>query len=214
MHLLFDLDGTIHDSQSGIVASLNHALEQLGRRAYPVEELVGYIGPPLQETMRTLLGEEGAEDVDRGIELYRTRYASHGLYDGNLYDGVAELLARLDDADHTLYVATSKSRLYAEPIIEHLGLRAHFRAIYGSEHDGTRSDKGELIAHILSEEGIDKEACVMIGDRSHDMRGATANKVKGIGVLWGYGSRAELLDSGCAHLCAAPCDLPALLDGL
>lgn len=108
-----------------------------------------------------------------------------------------------------MYVATSKPHVYARLIVERLGLARYFRAVYGPELSGLRDEKADLIAHLMSEEGIDPCSAVMVGDRSHDMAGAAANGVTGIGVTWGYGTGAELLAAGASHLVDTPAELAA-----
>jgi phosphoglycolate phosphatase len=110
-----------------------------------------------------------------------------------------------------LFVATSKAHVYADRIIDHFGLRPHFERVFGAELDGTRSDKSHLLAYALKETATDPAKTLMIGDRSHDMVGAGNNGMKGIGVLYGYGSRDELLGAGARHVCATPAEIPGCI---
>jgi len=128
-----------------------------------------------------------------------------------LYPGIPDALAALVDRGARLIVATSKPTIYAERIIEHFGLGGSIRAVYGSELDGTLSDKAGLIAHVLESERLSRAATSMVGDRSHDMIGARANEVIPVGVLWGYGSREELESSGASALCERPVELTEVL---
>ncbi|WP_428674189.1 HAD family hydrolase [Roseibium sp.] len=189
---LFDLDGTLTDPFEGITRSIQFALEKMGAFVPAAEDLHWCIGPPLWESFRVLLETENQEQLDQAVAFYRERFTVTGLYENNLIKGIPELLERLCDAGVTLHVCTSKPHAYAGKIVEHFGLMPYFGKVYGSELDGTRSAKSELIAHILQEEGAVAAQTVMIGDRKHDLLGANANGVAGIGVLWGYGSREEL----------------------
>jgi phosphoglycolate phosphatase len=110
-----------------------------------------------------------------------------------------------------LFVATSKPTVYARRILEHFGLAHLFSGIYGSEFDGTRSNKAELIAHLLSDKALEPASTVMIGDRAHDVVGALANGVRPIGALWGYGTREELAGAGATQFCERPSQLPETL---
>jgi phosphoglycolate phosphatase len=114
-----------------------------------------------------------------------------------------------------LFVATSKPAVYAEKIIDYFNLSRFFRRVYGSELDGTRSAKSELIRYILAEQALLPAATLMIGDRKHDVIGAAQNAVRAVGVLWGFGSRAELLQAGLepSQLCSNPPMLGDLLSG-
>lgn len=192
--VLFDLDGTLTDPFKGITRSIQYALEKMGVGATAAEELRWCIGPPLWESFSVLLGTDDRGELDRAVGYYRERYTATGLFENRLIDGIPELLSALREAGAQLHVCTSKPHAYAGKIVDHFGLMPFFGTVYGSELDGTRSQKTELIAHILEVEKLSAGETVMIGDRKHDLIGANANGVSGIGVLWGYGSREELLE--------------------
>ena len=124
-----------------------------------------------------------------------------------MYPGVPELLARLRQEGFTLYLATSKPYKYAVHILEYLNLSHHFEKVYGSEFDGTFSDKVQLLAHLLSEEGDKTSVSLMVGDRLHDIRGARLNHLASAGATYGYGSREELLEAGADYLINRPEEL-------
>ncbi|KZM48612.1 HAD family hydrolase [Labrenzia sp. OB1] len=205
--LLFDLDGTLTDPFAGITSSLLYALEKMSKPLPEADELRWCIGPSLWESFRVLLGTDDRSRLDEAIGFYRERYTDTGLFENTLIDGIPETLDRLTASGHRLHVCTSKPHVYAVRIVEHFGLMPYFGKVYGSELDGTRSAKSELIAHILREEGIGASETVMIGDRKHDLIGANANKVAGIGVLWGYGSREELEQENPALIAATPAEI-------
>ena len=200
MHLFFDLDGTLTDSRPGILTSMRHALTTLGRTVPSDETLSRFIGPPTHDTFRELLGSSDPELNARAIASYRQRYAKLGLFENSLYPGIADGLRALRAADFSLFVVTSKPEVYANTIIDHFGLRADFRHVYGSELSGERSHKAELIAHVLQSERISAQDAWMIGDRLHDIVGAKRNGLRSAGVLWGYGSREELSEAGADTL--------------
>jgi phosphoglycolate phosphatase len=206
--LLFDLDGTLTDPRQGIERSIRHAMQAVGHPLEPGLDLRWCIGPPLLGSLEALLGPEKAR-APQALAAYRERYGARGLMDNKLYPGIGEALAALAGR-YDLYVATSKPLIYAQAILDNFGLSVHFKAIYGSELDGTRSDKAELIAWLLALEGLDPARARMVGDRSHDMLGAARNGVQGLGALWGYGDRAELLGAGAAALLQRPSDLEKL----
>ena len=214
MNVLLDLDGTLTDPRVGIVGCIKHALNSLQLQCPSDAELARYIGPPLQESFRTLLNTTDPVRIDEAVALYRERFTVTGLFENTVYPGIAEALAALKAQGAVLYVATSKPTVYAVKIVEHFGLDSYFRAVYCSELDGTRSNKADLIAHILSCESVSPETAVMVGDRLHDMVGAKANGVLAVGVLWGYGSREELVTAGAASICASPATLCAVLSSM
>lgn len=209
--ILFDLDGTLTDPKESIVNSLAHALRMVGHEVPPLESLTQYIGPPLSQNFRAILGDGGK--VEQAVAHYRQRYdvEGKGMTECLLYPQIPQTLAALVADGKRLLVATSKPHPIASKIIRHFALEPYFDFVYGSELDGTRGDKGELIAYIVEREKLDPAATVMIGDRKHDIIGAAKNNIKGIGVCWGYGSREELTAAGAAALAAQPSDLLALL---
>jgi phosphoglycolate phosphatase len=209
--VLFDLDGTLTDPKPGITGCIAYAMTQLGRTSPPLDELTWCIGPPLRGSFCELVGEGLA---DEALVKYRERFAEVGLFENQVYPEVSEALEATKRAGYRLALATSKPLVYAERIVEHFGLRGAFDSLYGSELDGVRADKGELIGYILATEGIKAEDVVMVGDRRHDIAGAKANGVRGIGVLYGYGSEDELKAAGAVQLCATPVEIPAAVEAV
>jgi phosphoglycolate phosphatase len=195
MNLLFDLDGTLTDPGLGIARCLQHALSTLGRPVPSVPELSWCVGPPLRGTLAKLLGSSDAQMLDRALTLYRERFVSTGMYENSVYPSVVDGLAHLCTAGHQLWVVTSKPHVYARRILDHFSLSGAFASVYGSELSGENADKAELIRHVLSMERF-RDQPHMVGDRRHDIDAAHANGLVGVGVLWGYGSRAELEAAG------------------
>jgi phosphoglycolate phosphatase len=208
---LFDLDGTLTDPRPGITQCLAHALTALGRRAPALDDLACFIGPPLRGTFARLLDTEDEALLDRAIALYRERFGTVGLFENAVYPGIPAAVAAVRAAGVHTFVATSKPHVYARQIVAHFRLAPLFDAVYGSELDGTRVDKAELIAHALREQKLEPARVVMIGDREHDLIAALACGVRAIGVTYGYGSEAELSRHGPTALAQAPDALPALV---
>lgn len=213
--VLFDLDGTLTDPQVGITHSLCHALTEMGRVAPEPQSLCWCIGPPLQESIPLILGTDDEAECSRCLGLFRERFSTIGLLENTVYPSVADALESLRCEGVNLLVATSKPHIYAQRILEHFDLLLFFRAVYGSELDGTRTNKVDLLGHLLASEGMQGPDCVMVGDREHDILAARAHGCGSVGVLWGYGSAQELTDAGADVLCASPPDLAhCLLDRL
>ena len=205
MHLLFDLDGTLTDPKLGIVSCIQYALGRLDIEIAADIALESFIGPPLRDTFKTLCGDDA--DIEAAVTLYRERFATIGLFENELYDGIPLCLEQLQAKVESIHLATSKPAVYAERIIDHFELRSYFDVVYGSELDGRLGDKTELISHILEREKLNAANTVMIGDRSFDVIGARNNKVRVIGVLWGYGSEDELREAGANALCRDPTEI-------
>ncbi len=207
--IVFDLDGTLTDPKPGITGCVRHALERLGLEPPPAEALHWVIGPPLRQSFVTLTGSEDL--ADEAVRLYRERYGVTGLFENEVIAGVPALLDALSSSGATLFVATSKPWPFARRILEHFDLAGRFRTIHGSEFDGTRADKRDLLRHVAAAEGLDPARSVMIGDREHDVHGAAAAGIRTIGVRWGYGDDGELLDAGASALVDTPDEIAAIL---
>ena len=214
MHLLLDLDGTLTDSRSGIIASIQHSLAENGLTVPSAENLLWCIGPPILESFKKLVGPDSPHLFEPTVRKYRERYGSVGLFENDVYPDIENALIELRELGHTLHVATSKATVYAQPIIDHFGLNKYFATVNGSGLDGTRANKAELIAHILERDEIAPEDAVMIGDREHDMIGAKANGVTAIGVLWGYGTEEEQKETGAFTSVRSPLDLAGVIRGI
>ncbi|MEH2482010.1 phosphoglycolate phosphatase [Nitrobacteraceae bacterium AZCC 2146] len=207
--VFFDLDGTLTDPKIGITGSIQYALAKLNVPVPAQDELTWCIGPPLRANFVALLG--GDKDADRAVDLYRERFGDVGLFENTLYDGIEETLTAVAASGRELFVATSKPHVFADRIIDHFGLRRYFTRVFGSELDGTRVNKSDLLRFALDETSTDPARAIMVGDRKHDIIGAANNGIRAIGVLYGYGSREELTSAGARHLVASPAEIPALI---
>jgi phosphoglycolate phosphatase len=210
-NIYFDLDGTLTDPKPGITRSIQYALRKLDRTVPSEDELTWCIGPPLRASFATLLGDDIL--ADRGVALYRERFADIGLYENAVYPDIVHVLTELARPGRRLFVATSKPAVYAKRIVEHFNLARHFETVFGSELDGRRVHKGELLAYAIDIARTDPARSIMIGDRSHDIVGAKQNAMDAIGVAYGYGSPEELIDAGASHICATPRDILGHIDG-
>lgn len=212
-YLFFDLDGTLTDPFDGITNSILYALDRMGKDK-PARALLGtFIGPPLILSFRSSLGMT-AEEAERAQAYYRERYSVTGLYENRIYGGVPEMLGALREAGFVLCVATSKPEPFAEKILAHFAIEGYFDVICGATLDGVRGTKGEVLRELLTRLSVgegDLSRCLMIGDRRHDAEGAREVGIGAVGVLWGYGSRRELTEAGCAALAETPAGLVSLL---
>jgi len=186
-------------------------LRRLGEPVPEAGELERFIGPPLRDGFSELLGPCSDERIDAAIRSYRERFACVGLYENRLYGGIRRCLTELCRAGRVLYVATSKPTELATRILDHFSLSAHFRAVYGSELDGRRSAKGEVVAHLLERESVPAADAVMVGDRRHDVQGARENGLDVVAVTWGFGSRSELAAARPDAVAETPAGLAELL---
>lgn len=209
--ILFDLDGTIIDSSQGMTNSIMYALASLGIEVSDPKSLYPFIGPPLKVSFKKYFDLDD-EQCKQAIAKYREYFRDQGYLQNIVYDGLPELFEKLRAAGRELYVATSKPTLDARRILEHHDLAGCFNDIQGSNEDGTRLFKGEVIEYVLAHNKLtDLSQIVMIGDREHDMTGAADCGVDTIGVLYGFGSRAELEAHGAGAIAATVAELDELL---
>ena len=191
-YILFDLDGTLTDPKAGITRSVQYALRKCGVEVEDADTLCPFIGPPLRESFKRFYGFDdiGAEDA---VAKYREYFSDKGIYENAIYDGAEELLKKLKTVGKIIILATSKPTVYAEKILRHFNIHEYFTFVSGSELDGRRSIKSEVIRYALEQNNIsDLSKVTMVGDREHDIIGAKEVGVASIGVLYGYGNYEEL----------------------
>jgi phosphoglycolate phosphatase len=213
--VLFDLDGTLTDSAPGIINCIHYALDSMGVALPPDDVMRTFLGPPLVDTFGRHFGLSDA-DVVLAIDRYRERYHDVGLFENDVYPGIASMLDTIGEAGSVLAVSTSKPTYSATRILEHFSLASRFAFIGGAELNGSRQHKGDVIAHTLEEldvlgVGTADAAMIMVGDREHDVLGAATLNLPCIGVLWGYGSAEELTAAGAVQLAEDPAALTVLL---
>jgi len=209
--ILFDLDGTLTDPGIGITNSVMYALDKYGITVSDRRQLFCFIGPPLWESFERFYGFSET-DAKRAVEYYREHYRVTGIFENTVYDGIDALLASLENSSKTLLVATSKPEIFAEQILEHYDLAKYFSFIGGSELDGARVNKHEVIRYALEMAGVtDLTTTVMVGDREHDILGAKTMGIASVGVLFGYGSRREFENAGADFIAETVDDLRRIL---
>ena len=209
--VLFDLDGTLTDPKPGITRCIQYALSELGYKPPDANELLWCIGPPLKSSFSQLLQTFDDTLLEEAISLYRSRFSTIGLFENSLYPLIPETLKTIRAAGYQTFVATSKPQIYATRIIEYFDLAPFFDGVYGSELDGNRSVKGDLISYIIERESLLPSTVVMVGDRLHDIIGAKKNNIAAIGVTYGYGSREELETHKADLIADFPDEIPTLL---
>ena len=210
-YIFFDLDGTLTDPALGITNSFIHALTYFGMEIPSYETLCTFIGPPLPDTFKNLLGFS-EEKVAEGVKKYREYFSEKGLFENSVYPGIPELLAKLKANRKKLVVATSKPEEFSVKIIEHFELAQYFENVCGSLMDESRSKKDQVIEYAIERNGIkDRSKILMVGDRKHDMIGAKKCGLSACGVLYGYGDFEELKSNGADMIAKDVKDLKVLL---
>jgi phosphoglycolate phosphatase len=217
--LFFDLDGTLIDSAVGITRCVAYALQRLDVPVPPHDELRRWIGPALRVSFAPLLRD--AAQVEQAVELYRERFESDGWREHEVYPGIGECIEHLHAAGHRLAVVTAKNEPHARKIVSHLPFGHRFEQIIGASADGRLSHKPELIGEAMARLDIKPAEIThhdithrdiwMIGDRHMDIDGARHHGLPSVGVLWGFGSKAELREAGATRLALSPTQLPQCL---
>lgn len=196
--ILFDLDGTLTDPKEGITKCVQYALKHLGIVEDDLRQLECFIGPPLREQFMERYGFD-QEKSNFAVEKYRERFSTTGLYENKIYPGIKDLLEELKSSGRVMALASSKPTIYCEKILEHFEIAQYFQVIVGSELDGQRTDKAQVVEEALNQlllQEKEKDHVVMVGDRRHDIVGAKKNGVYTIGLRLGYAEEGELEKAG------------------
>ncbi|MFJ7310742.1 MULTISPECIES: HAD family hydrolase [Peribacillus] len=211
--ILFDLDGTLSDPKIGITKSVQYALQKMNIVEPDIDKLECFIGPPLQVSFAEYYDFD-EKHTQKAIELYRERFKEKGMFENELYSNIALLLKSLKEQQFTLVVATSKPTVFAEQILKYFNIDQYFELIVGSNLDGTRASKTEIILYILNKyKEFTLSDFIMIGDRKHDIIGANNTGINSIGVTYGYGSFEELSHSNPTHIVKSVSQLKDILMG-
>lgn len=191
--ILFDLDGTLNESGPGIIKSVQHALEKMGKPEPDAEKLRVFIGPPLKEQFMSY-ADLTAEEAEQAITFYRERYTTIGLFENDVYEGVEEMLKVLKETGYVLAVASSKPEVFVKKILAFFHMDHYFAEMVGSELAGGRTKKSEVIEETLSRLGLadERERVLMVGDKEHDVFGAREAGLGCVAAAWGYGTQEEL----------------------
>lgn len=210
-YILFDLDGTLTNSELGITTCVQHALKKFGIEIEDRTVLRPFIGPPLGESFQVYYGLS-KEESEQAIKYYRERFSEKGLYENEVYEGVEKTLQRLKDCGKKLIIATSKPEKFTLIILEHFDLLKYFDFVAGATMDGSRGEKSDVIRYALEISEIeDKSDVIMIGDRKFDILGAKENGLASMGVLYGFGDREELEKAGADYIAETAEDIAKIL---
>lgn len=197
-YILFDLDGTLTDPMMGITKSVRYALNYYGIEVNDLNNLLPFIGPPLRDSFREFYGFDEIK-ANEAVIKYREYFSTKGIFDNKVYEGIVDCLHTLKENGKVLMVATSKPEKFAKQIIEHFDLAQYFDFIGGSGFNN-REKKAEVISYVLDTNKVSTADAIMVGDRKHDIIGAHNNRLPCIGVLYGYGSREELIECKADYL--------------
>ncbi|MDG6093957.1 HAD hydrolase-like protein [Acetobacter sp. AN02] len=210
--VLFDLDGTIINSREGIIHSIHNVLRDMGHEPDLSMDLTWVVGPPLPALLREILHQYGDDRADLAVTLYRKHYEhGDGMKRTPVFEGMREAIAAIRHSGTRMFIATSKPVHLAKAILKQNGLLENFQDVYGARPDDSGAEKPELIASLMREQDVSADQAVMLGDRRFDISGAHANRMRAVGVLWGYGGLKELTEAGAEAIAGSPSDLPDMV---
>ena len=194
--IFFDLDGTLTESGEGITKSVQYALEKIGKPEEDLEKLKVFVGPPLMEQFMKYAGVDEATGR-KAVEFYRERYEVKGIYENHPYESVEEMLQELKRKGYILEVASSKPEYYVTQILDYFKLSSYFDVVVGSEMNGARTSKSEVIEEALKRINMSdkRNEVLMVGDKEHDVLGARAAGLDCVAVAYGYGTQEELTEA-------------------
>lgn len=206
--ILFDLDGTLTDSGPGIMNCVKYAFEKMNITDYDPAVLRTFIGPPLDQRFRELLGLSD-EEARQAVCTFRERYHDTGVWENSVYEGIPEVLTLLRCSGKKLAVATSKPQVLADMVLNRFELADFFDVICGSRADGKKAEKLTILQEVLSVTGYEdkKDRVVLVGDTKYDALGAKAIGIDCVGVSYGYGTEEELKENGAVKICKTPGEL-------
>lgn len=211
--ILFDLDGTLTDSSRGIINSIVYALNKYNIAVEDTASLRKFLGPPLHDSFKEFYGFDDEKSME-AVSFYREYFSTKGLLENEVYNGIQSMLKQLSDKGKRLILATSKPQKFTDRIMEHFDLAKYFEFIAGSNMDGTRSKKAEVIEYALQQCRVaDKSTTVMVGDRKHDIIGAQSVGIDSVGVEYGYGDYEELNNAGATYIVKTVDELNDLIMG-
>lgn len=210
--VIFDFDGTICDTGEGILKSAKYALDAFGYDAPDYTELTYFIGPPLLVTFQEKFSAD-ASRADELVKKFRERYTNKGLLESCLYDGIKELLENLKKENVKIGIASSKPQDYIEALLDHFDIRKYFDTVCGVTFTADCESKSSIISRCVKELDVSGNEILMVGDKKYDIEGAKANVIDSVGVLWGYGTRIELVEAGAKFIAEKIFDIYSIVLG-
>lgn len=200
--ILFDLDGTLVNSEEGITKCAQYALAAFGIEEPDLKKLRFFIGPPLVDTFQEKYGMSKEAAIEATAK-YRERYQPIGIYECKLYDGVEEILRNLKCKGYQIGLASSKPELLCREILKHFNIEQYFDEVVGATMDGKINSKIEVLEEAFRRMHLNnRKEVVLIGDTRFDVLGAKEAGIDCVGVSFGFGTAEELEACGAVCVCA------------
>lgn len=187
--VIFDLDGTLIDSQLDLVLSVNAMLEHMGREPHVHEKICSFIGNGAPTLVRRALGDDSTDaDVENGLAYFLEYYRAHMLDNTDVYPGVREALVQLQQ--YSMAVLTNKPVHFSRAIIEGLNLSRYFRIVYGGNSFETKKPDPQGAQILLKELQAAPHEAMMVGDSDVDIKTARNSGMYACGVTYGFGTES------------------------
>ncbi|MFC2073155.1 HAD hydrolase-like protein [Chloroflexota bacterium] len=203
-NVLFDLDGTLTDSQEGVIKCFQYAIKELGQLYYNESEIMNLIGVPIRSIFQKLLDSKDNDLINKAISLYRERFTEVGIFENKVYPGIPELLAALFKNSYRLDIVTLKPKEDAERIAKHFSFDKWIQSIYGPNLRGYPESKIQLIESAITDSILIPNETAIVGDRKEDIIAGKTNGIITIGVTYGYGSKEEIVAADPDYICDSP----------
>lgn len=187
---IFDVDGTLLDTTEGVLASVKYTIKEAGLPEIDRETLLTFIGPPVQDSFVRIY-KVSVERAQELATIFRNRYKDYELLKAKAYEGIYDVMEELKSKNISIAVATYKRQDYALTILQHFHFDKYSDILYGADHEN-KLKKKDIIMLCMKDMGItDSSDVVMIGDSSHDAKGANELGMDFIGVTYGFEFRTK-----------------------
>ena len=206
--VVFDLDGTLVDSQYDLTDSVNFVRHEHGLSPLPVDKVASYLGSGITALVKAVLAELKNENFDVAVKMFKDNYAKH-LTDKTLpYKDVADMLSNISQPKVLL---SNKDEKFSKQILNTLGLSKYFTEIYGGDSFKEKKPSPLPIYEIMKKFSLNKENVVMVGDGANDIMVGKNAGITTIGVLYGYSSQEQLNNLAPDYQAKTPHDIVKIL---
>ncbi|MBQ8425593.1 MAG: HAD hydrolase-like protein [Clostridia bacterium] len=208
---IFDLDGTLMDTSTGISKAIDYTIETLNLRPMTDIEKKSCIGPPIQKSLKTIYNLTNEETI-KASTIFRNLYKNEFLYYAKIYNGINELIINLNNFGIKCAIATYKREDYTIDLLKKFNILCLFDFVKGSDFDG-KLTKTNIIQECINNYDYQKEDFIMIGDSVSDYKGATDLNIDFLPVTYGFGFKQidDLKDIKKIGIANTPNDIYQLL---
>lgn len=209
--VLFDLDGTLIDTSEGIIDSVRYTISQLGYEQLPIETILKFVGPPIQNSLITYVNLT-LEEAQKGANIFRDYYKNNALYKASVYPGIKKLLLELKNSRIKIGVATYKREDYAIDLLKYFGIADYCDVIHGADNEN-KLTKADIVEMCINELDENKSNVLLIGDTIHDAKGAYNVSIGFIAVTWGFGYKSpyDKIEYPCITIVKEPKEISKIL---